>query len=301
MRILSLLPATTEIVCALGRRASLVGRSHECDFPEDVRDLPSPSAPRLDPHAPSRAIDDRVTELLSRALSIYEIDPEKLRALAPDLIITQTLCAVCAASEDDVRAALETFPAPKPRLLSVSASSLEGVWRDIATIAQAIDAIPAGEALLASLRQRVEALSEAARLLPKRRVACIEWIDPLMSAGNWVPELVARAGGENLFGHAGEGSPWCSWESITAADPEVLLVFPCGFDLARGLDETRALCGLPGWSGLRAVQEKRVYVIDGNQYLNRPGPRLVESLEIIAEALHPEHFSFQHPGWAPFF
>lgn len=296
MRVVSLLPASTEIVCALGAEPLLVGRSHECDYPGTVRGLPSLTTPRLDPHAPSRVIEDRVQELLSRALSIYEVDAGLLRELAPDIIITQTHCEVCAASTADVEAALRDWIGPRPRLVSLSPGSLSEVWEDVRRVAEALGRAPAGEALLGSLRARQEAVIAATRGRPRPRVACIEWLDPLMAAGNWIPTLVEQAGGACLFGQEGAHSPWITWEALQAADPEVLAIFPCGFDLARTRQEIGALTGLPGWGRLRAVENRRAYLIDGNQYLNRPGPRLVDSLEILASICHPGVVEGAYPG-----
>ncbi len=301
-RVVSLIASATEIVCALGAEASLVGRSHECDWPPSVRHLPAVSRPAFATGGSSRAVDAALKERLRRALSIYEVDAGLLKALRPDVILTQTQCEVCAVSPADVeRAACELAEHPA-RIVALEPNGLGDVWADIARVAAALGVAARGAALVARLRARVEAIERRAASVPERpRVAVVEWIEPLMAAGNWMPELVAAAGGVNLFGTAGKHSPWMTWESLAAADPDLILVSPCGFDLERTRAEMPALAGRAGWPGLRAVSSQRVYLADGNAYFHRPGPRLVESLEILAEVLHPDVFTFGHrgEGWVP--
>jgi iron complex transport system substrate-binding protein len=291
-------------VCALGQEASLVGRSHECDWPPGVRRLPAVSRPAFPTAGGSRAVDLAVKERLRRALSIYDVDAELLRRLAPDLIITQTQCEVCAVSPADVERAVCEWTERPGRILALEPNGLDDVWADIRRVAGALGVAAAGEALVAGLRERVGAIGRRAAALDGRpRVAVIEWIDPLMAAGNWMPELVAIVGGTNLFGEARRHSPWMTWDALVASDPDVILVSPCGFDLARTRSEMGPLTGAPGWHDLRAVRTGRVYLADGNAYFHRPGPRLVESLEILAETLHPGGFAFGHEGrgWVNFF
>jgi iron complex transport system substrate-binding protein len=297
-RIASLLASATEIVCALGARDRLVARSHECDFPPDVASLPVVTAPKLDTSRPSAAIDRDVKALLERALSVYKVEAERLRDLAPEIIVTQTQCEVCAVSENDVVAALATWTGERPRIVSLVPDALADVFSDIERVAAAIGREAAGAALTATMRRRMDAVSERARFLPRRRVACIEWIEPLMAAGNWMPELVVMAGGENLFGEAGRHSPWLTMEALAASDPDVIIVLPCGFDIARSRQEMPVLAARPAWQALRAVRQDQVWLVDGNQYFNRPGPRLADSLEILAEILHPQAFRFGHEGTA---
>ena len=301
MKIASLIASATEIVCALGFEEDLVARSHECDYPPSVGRLPAITAPRLATDGTSYEIDQRVKAILAEALSVYRVDAEALRALAPDVIVTQTQCEVCAVSLRDVEEALGAFRderagAPRPRVVSLEPSCLADVWRDILRVAEALGAPERGQALVDRSRARLEQLEARARDLARPTVACIEWIDPLMAAGNWVPELVALVGGTNLFGEAGRHSPWMTFEELEARDPEVVVVLPCGFDLERTRAEMPALERRPGWARLRAVRSGRVHPVDGNQYLNRPGPRLVESAEILAEILHPKTFDFGHRG-----
>ena len=302
-RIASLLPSTTEIVCALGLGADLVGRSHECDFPPEVAALPALTEPKLDARAGSRAIDDRVKQLVREGLSVYRVDAERLRALAPSVVLTQEQCDVCAASPKDVEAALCAWTGARPRIISLAPQTLGDVWGDLVTVATALGIPERGDALAHELAYRITHVSEQAlRIRSQPRVAAIEWIEPLMAAGNWMPELVALAGGTNLFGETGQHSSWLEWEALRAADPDVIVVLPCGFDLARTRREMEPLASQPGFCELRAVRAGRVFLTDGNQYFNRPGPRLVESLEILAEILHPDVFSAKHfgTGWEPY-
>jgi iron complex transport system substrate-binding protein len=280
MRIVSLLPSATETVCALGARAQLVGRSHECDFPPGVESLPAISSPRLDPRGSGREIHDRVEELVSRGLSIYEIDAERLRALSPDVVLTQTLCAVCAATPADLEAALCAWTGAAPRILSLAPLSLDDVLHDVTRIGDAIGLAERGEALAAELSARIESLTDlGASAATRPRVAALEWLDPLIAGGNWMPELIERAGGISLFGKAGEHSPRLDWAELETADPDVVLVMPCGFGLAQARAELEREPRL---------QRFHTAVLDGNQYFNRPGPRIVESLEILLGVLHPE-------------
>lgn len=296
-RTASLLASATEIVAALGALDLLVARSHECDFPPNVARLPMVTAPQIDTTRPSGAIDRDVKALLARALSIYRVDGERLRDLAPDLIITQTQCEVCAVTPADVEAALAAWTGSRPSILSLTPNALADIFADIERVAAALGRPERGTALVAQLRARLAAIANAAADLTTRpRVACIEWIDPLMAAGNWIPELVAMAGGVNLFGAAGRHSPWLTWDELVAADPDIILVLPCGFDIARSRQELPVLTRRPEWRALRAVRDDHIFLCDGNQYFNRPGPRVAESLEILAEILHPAQFRFGHDG-----
>jgi iron complex transport system substrate-binding protein len=301
-RIASLLPSATEIACALGCADQLVGRSHECDHPATVANLPVLTAPKLDAGADSRAIDDRVRQLVSEGLSVYRVDAERLRALQPTLILTQDHCEVCAASPRDLDDALSGWMDPPPRVISLDATSLGDVWRDIASVAEALGCAGRGRELNRSLATRISEVAERSQALrPRPSVACLEWIDPLMAAGNWMPELVTLAGGRPLLAEGGRLSPWISLGDLAASDPDVIVMLPCGFDLKRTRQEMSALTGRAGWQTLRAVREGRVHLTDGNAYFNRPGPRLVESLEILAEILQPEPAAAKHlgTGWQP--
>jgi len=301
-RVVSLLPSSTEIVHALGLSERLVGRSHECDHPPELAQLPVLTEPKLDAEAPSAEIDARVKQLVSEGLSIYRVDAEALRRVEPTVILTQTQCEVCAASASDVEAALAGWVGHRPRVVSLEPKTLGDVWQDMQRVADALGEPARGSELAAALADRVTATAERSqRIRARPSVACIEWLDPLMVAGNWVPELVTLAGGRNLLGRSGAHSPWLELAELTAADPDVIVALPCGFDLARTRAELPPLAGHPEWQALRAVREDRVYLTDGNQYFNRPGPRLVDSLEILAEILHPGEFAPAHrgTGWEP--
>ena len=307
-RVVSLIASSTEIVCSLGFEHRLVGRSHECDFPQSVQRLPVCTAPKLNPEASSQAIDQQVKRILRDGLSVYRVDANRLKQLQPDLILTQTQCEVCAVSLRDVEQALCEWlgsghgEAPRPRVVSLEPNALADVWADVRRVAEAMGAPERGAELVGRLQQRMAAIAEKARTLAARpSAACIEWIEPLMAAGNWMPELVQMAGGVNLFGEAGRHSPWMSWGQLQEADPQVIVVLPCGFDIQRSRQEIPVLTGKPDWAQLQAVRNRRVYLTDGNQFFNRPGPRLAESLEILAEVLHPAvfHFGHQGTGWQP--
>lgn len=300
-RIVSLLPSATEIVCVLGCGHQLVGRSHECDFPEEVRRLPVCTGAKIDATAGSGAIDREVKGLLEQSLSLYRVDIARLKELRPDFILTQAQCEVCAVNLPEVERALAGWTAARPQLLSLSPQRLADVWEDMRRVAQALGVADGGRDVLRGLKTRcVDVIEKACGAGRRPTVACIEWIDPLMAAGNWVPELVELAGGANLFGEAGRHSPWMSWEQLVEADPEVIVVMPCGFDLPRTRLELAGLSRKPEWPGLRAVKTGRVFPTDGSQFFNRPGPRLVDSLEILAELFHPEIFAPKHAGdgWA---
>jgi len=287
-RIVSLIASATEIVHALGQFDSLVGRSHECDYPDGVTKLPVCTRPMIDITGDSREIDRLVKNRLRDALSVYEVFPEVLERLQPTHIITQTQCEVCAVSLKDVETALAGGIASAPQVVPLNPNSLADVWGDIRRVARSLGIVEKDESVIGALRARMSAIScQALEHRERPTVACIEWIEPLMAAGNWVPELVELAGGVNLFGEAGKHSPWMSWDQLVEADPEVIVIMPCGWDQARTETEMHWLTGRPDWSRLRAVRSRRVHIVDGNQYFNRPGPRLVESLEILSGLLHP--------------
>jgi len=298
-RIISLLPSATEIVCSLGFQADLVGRSHECDFPVGLERLPVLTSPSFPVSGTSLAIDREVKSLLERGLSLYRVDTEALKALRPDFIVTQSQCEVCAVSESELSKALSDWVGNPAQIISLQPNFLSDVWQDLLRVARTLSVPEKGEALVSRLMAKLKALTESLPDTFRRpKVACIEWFDPLMAAGNWVPELVGMAGGENCFGKAGEHSPWLRWEDLSSADPEFLVLMPCGFSIERSRSAYAELEANPMWASLTAVKRGRVFVVDGNQYFNRPGPRLVESTEILAEILHPERFDFGHRGIA---
>lgn len=272
----------------MGQLDNLVGRSHECDFPAGVATLPVCTRPRIPVSGDSREIDDLVKNQLRDAASVYEVFAEVLEELQPSHILTQTQCEVCAVSLKDLEQAMAAGLSISPRVVPLHPNSLADVWDDIRRVAESLGIAERGESTIASLQARMRAISDRTQTTQaKPRVACIEWLEPLMAAGNWVPELVEMAGGVNLFGEAGKHSPWMSWRQLVDADPDVIVVMPCGWDAARTAPEMHWLSDRPEWPKLRAVQNKRVHLTDGNQFFNRPGPRLVESLEILAGLLNP--------------
>jgi iron complex transport system substrate-binding protein len=298
-RIVSLIASASEIVASLGLSQDQVGRSHECDFPPEILALPICTAPAFRIDGSSAEIDQRVKERVANALSVYEVSREMLEALQPTHVITQTQCRVCAVSLEDVERALTGWVSSRPKLVALEPNSLADIWSDIRRVAVACGVADHGEQVVADLRSNMQAISARAIAIGRRsRVACIEWHEPLMAAGNWVPELVEMAGAQNLFGQAGAHSPWMDWRQLADADPDVIVTMPCGFDLERTGSEMYWLTGRPEWSKLRAVQNDQVYLADGNQYFNRPGPRIVESLQILAEILHPESFEPKLKGAA---
>ncbi|GAC1589613.1 MAG: cobalamin-binding protein [Ktedonobacteraceae bacterium] len=301
MRIVSLLASATEMIAALGCLDQLVGRSHECDFPPQVLQLPLVSTVQINTETSSSEIDGQIKQLAHtkdttqdnalKALSIYRIDVALLQELQPDVIFTQTQCDVCAVSERDVIEALQQLTGLQPRIVSLSPYRLTDVWEDVVRVGKALERREQAEELVQQYKQRLERLQEASAKLHKNkkpRVAILEWLDPLMAAGNWTPELVTYAGGESLFGEVGIHSPWLTWEELHKANPDVIVLAPCGFSLERTLVDVPLLQKNPLWQLLQAVQNGRVYAIDGNYYLNRSGPRLVESAELLARVFWGE-------------
>ncbi|MDQ6700805.1 MAG: ABC transporter substrate-binding protein [Acidobacteriota bacterium] len=290
-RIVSLIAGATEIVAALGQLRNLVGRSHECDFPPEVQALPVCTKPRIDVSADSREIDAQIRGMVAQALSIYDVFDEVLDRLQPTHIITQTQCEVCAVSLRDLQKSIASRLRSEPRIVSLQPNSLEDIWEDFRRVARSLD-IDA-EPVIAHLRSKMERISEKALASPHRpRVACVEWMEPLMAAGNWTPELVGMAGGVNLFGEPGRHSPWMAWRELVESRPDITIAMPCGFDLARTQEEIHWLTRNPAFADLTG----KLYLADGNQFFNRSGPRVVEALEILAEITHPEIFTADRRG-----
>ncbi|SFI55444.1 cobalamin-binding protein [Planctomicrobium piriforme] len=286
-RIVSLIASGTEIVAALGFGDELVGRSHECDFPTWVERLPPCSEPRIDIHASSGEIDRQVRATVTDAISVYRVFTDELNRLQPTHIVTQSQCEVCAVSLKDVRQAVCELVGSQPEIIALEPMDLKDIWNDIQMTAAALDAPERGTALVADCLARLEHVRSSVAGRPGTpTVVCLEWLEPLMSAGNWVPELVELAGGEPVLCEAGKHSPYFTWKDLVAADPGVIAIMPCGFDIPRTISELGVLFDRPEWYELRAVRQGRVYITDGNQYFNRPGPRVVESAEILAELLH---------------
>ena len=295
-RILSLLPGATEIVCALGAGDSLVGISHECDYPPAIAHLPRVSASAVDSTASSRDIDAAVRGVSESGLPLFSLAAEDIVRLAPTLIITQSLCEVCAVSDGDVRD-IAHLVSPPPVILPMTGTTLDGVWADISAIGAALGRIEQSRALLESLAARMRVVHETlkAARAPRPRVAVIEWLDPLFVAGHWTPELVRRAGGIDVVAEAGAHSVQTTVQQIRAADPEVLIFAPCGFDVERAEREAGAL--LESDAGAWA-REREAWALDGNALTSRPGPRLVDAIEVMASILAPGLFDVPDAGSA---
>lgn len=296
-KIISLLPSATEIVCALGLEANLVGRSHECDFPESVKILPVCSEANFADNLSSSEIDIKVKEILSEALSIYTVKREVIKELKPNVVITQDQCEVCAVSLKEVEEALENYLDKESHIVTLQPNKLDDIFGDIKTLAKALDVENAGDVLIEDLQERVDIVRHKLKYVEARpTVACIEWLEPLMVSGNWIPEMVSIAGGSSILAEEGKHSPFVQWNDIRLADPDVMVVMPCGFSIERTMKEMNLLLELPGFAELSAVKNNRLYIADGNQYFNRPGPRIVDSLEIMAEIIHPKLFNFGYEG-----
>ena len=277
--IVTLLPAATEIVCALGLRERLVGRSHECDHPAGVEALPALTRARVDSSAASGGIDRQVRDLLAAGGPLYDVDEELLAALAPEVVVTQEACAVCAVSFDQVAACMARAGGGST-IVSLGAQRLDDVLHDVGRVARACGVEREGERVEAELRRRLRGASAVETARPRPRVAVIEWLDPPMLAGHWVPDVIEAAGGVALGPPAGAPSAYATWDEIAALRPDVVVVAPCGFDLARAERESEHFA-----DRLRAIAPRRL-VLDGNAYLTRPGPRLVDAVEILAAFLH---------------
>ena len=235
--------------------------------------------------------------IVAQGLSVYRVDVERLRELEPDLILTQTQCAVCAVTPRDLEEALCTWVGTEPAILSLEPNNLDDVWNDIRRVGHALGVSQRANELIASLTQRLADIRERTSAIKTRpRVAAIEWLGPLMAGGNWMPELIEIAGGRSLFAQGGEHSTWLDWPALVEADPEFILLLPCGFTIPQTIADLDLLTQNPAWPKLRATRSGKVYLIDGHHFFNRPGPRLVESAEIVAEILHPDHFDFGHRG-----
>jgi iron complex transport system substrate-binding protein len=302
-RVISLLPAATEIVCALGLESKLVGRSHECDYPESVKQLPVCSYDRIGANLSSLEINQKVKQLLTNALSVYEVNSEMIEQLSPDVVITQDQCAACAVSLPEVQQALSAKLQKPAQIISLQPESLDGIFDNIREVAGALNAVDAGHELLEELQERVDIIRHKLRFIEKKpTIACIEWLNPLMTSGNWVPELVTIAGGTPVLSEAGKHSPYIDWEDLREQDPEVIVVMSCGFSVERTLKEVNTLLQLVGFADLQAIKNKRFYIADGNQYFNRPSPRIVDSIEILAEIINPKQFIFGYEGegWIKF-
>jgi iron complex transport system substrate-binding protein len=290
MRIVSLLPAATEIVAALGAGESLVGVTHECDHPAWVRGLPRVTASAVPVHASPGVVDAAVRQLVASAAPVFTLDEALISALAPDVLLTQALCDVCAVSERDVCALAERLSvgAIERRVATLGGTSLAGVCDDVRAVAAAIGRVEAGERLIAELERRLAAVAEGLTADDRRpRVAVVEWTDPVFLAGHWGPEMVRLAGGVDVLGTEGAHSTTVPLATLAATDPEIVLIAPCGYELTRAASEARALVDTDEW---RWLAGRELWAIDANAVLSRPGPRLVDGVELLAAIFHPTRF-----------
>jgi iron complex transport system substrate-binding protein len=288
VRVVSFLPSATEIVAALGHLDAIVGVSHECDFPPDVRSRDVVTSSSVDSKAAPGEIDVQVREFVDAGRPLYDVREDRVRALAPDVMVTQVVCDVCAVSESDVRA-LATRLSPRPEVVTLGATTLDGIFDDIRRVAKALGVAERAELLVERSQSRMREVHErlkAARA-PRPRVAVIEWTDPIFAAGHWVPEMVRRAGATDTLAEPGEHSTTRTMSQVREANPDVVLVAPCGFDLERASGDAERTLASKDWAWAR---EKQIWALDANSFLSRPGPRVVDGIELLAQVLHPTLF-----------
>ncbi len=302
MNIITLIPSATEIVACLGLMDRLVGTSHECDWPPTLPDLPKLTAPKLDISASSAEIDRCVKTLIEDALGVYHVDADQIKALAPDIIITQDQCEVCAVSAGELDKALRDWTDNTPQVISLSPQNLDDILDDIQRVAALLGVPERGIAFLLDAQKRIAAIREkAAQATTRPSIVFLEWIEPMMAGGNWMPELADYAHAETLLATAGAHSPYIDIKALIKADPDIIVATPCGFGLERTAKEMGPLLADKDFQSLKAVRNGQLYLADGNHYFNRPGPRIVESLECLAEMLHPDLFAPEMKGsvWRP--
>jgi iron complex transport system substrate-binding protein len=287
VRIVSLVPAGTEIAFALGAGGDVVAVTHDCDFPAAARKLPRVTRSTIAPGSDSLAIDAQVREAAERGESTFHLDAVALAAARPDVLLGQTLCAVCAVTVAQVPATID----PAPQIVPLDGDSLEGIFADVDRAGVALGRRDAAARLVADLRTRIAHVEWLVAGSPRPRIACLEWLAPLFNAGHWVPEQVAFAGGRDVLGEAGARSRELTLADVAAADPDIIVLMPCGFDAERAVVESRALAADPAWDRLRATRDGRVFAVDGNAYFSRPGPRVVDGIELLASLFHPDRSS----------
>lgn len=304
-KIVTLIPSATEIVAFLGEKEFIIGRSHECDYPKDLNQIIKLTSAKINVEGRSGEIHKQINTILENSLSVYKVDVKELKKLEPDLVITQAHCEVCAVSLAEVEEIVSKHLSEKTKIISLQPNTLGEVFDDIKKVAIGLNLDKVTiEGLIKPLKERVQNIQIKSSKQKQRTVACVEWIDPLMAAGNWIPELVKISGGEDIFGKSGKDSHWINFDEIKSYDPEIIIFLPCGYDIEKTRDEVENLfINEKKWSNLKAFKDKEIFVVDGNQFFNRPGPRLVESLEIFAEIIHPNLFDFNHQksGWINFF
>ena len=298
-RIVSLIPSCTEIICKLGFRKHLVGISHECDYPNSISGLPVLTKARLSTERTNIEINQSVTDLLQRGLSVYDVDASLLKSLSPDIIVTQAQCEACAVSLDQVQDIVSNWTLNQTEIISLEPNTLNEVWLGFDVIAKTMGAPESSSILKSEINENFKLLKNKLKGTDQPTVLCIEWIEPIMAAANWVPELVGLAGGKNVISVSGTDSNFCSWDEIKKTNPGIIIIMPCGFGIKRTLEDIHYLQNRKGWKELKAAKENKVFVVDGNQYFNRPGPRLLDSAEILAEIFHSDYFErkFSEEVW----
>ncbi len=304
-KVVTLIPSATEIVAFLGKKKSLIGRSHECDYPEGLNNISKLTSPKIKIDGKSGEINKEIKSILENSLSVYKVDTEKLKDLDPDFIITQAHCEACAVNFSEVKNIVNNHLKKKVKIISLKPNTLGDVLNDIRKVAKELNINnKIKNKLIGNLESRlknIENLTSVQKIKPT--VACIEWIDPLMAAGNWIPEMVTIAGGRDVLGKSGKNSYWIEFKKIKNYDPDIIIFLPCGFNIKKTKNELNDCIKKDrSWKFLKAFKEKKLFIADGNQFFNRPGPRLIESVEILAEIIHPKVFNFEHKkkGWIKF-
>ncbi len=292
MKIVSLLPSSTEIVCQLGLSDKLVGISHECDHPTSIAHLPRLTSSRVDYSGKSDSIHQSVMELLKTSVSVYDLNMELLAELNPDFIITQDLCDVCAVSFDQVQAACNDYLDSNAKIISLKPKTLENIWSDIDHVAKELNVVSAGSNFKVQANQRIESIQNKIKQaqVPRKQIITIEWLDPIMAGGMWVPEMIEIAGGEALLVKEGDLALTLDYSALEKIDPEVVVIKPCGFKLDQTIRELDVIRENIPWKNWRAYKNNKMFLVDGNAYFNRPGPRIVDSIEILAYCAFPELF-----------
>ena len=301
-KIVTLIPSATEIVAFLGQKNSIIGRSHECDYPHDLDHVTKLTSPKINVDGTSREIDNQINTILENSLSVYKVNVPKLKELNPDYIITQAHCEVCAVSLSEVEDIVSKNLNKNTKIISLQPNTLKDVFDDIKRVAKALNIEnKKNNDMIKNLSERLETIKKlSSKSKKKPSIACIEWIDPLMMAGNWIPEMVEIAGGINILGKTGKDSHWIKFNEIAKEDPEMIIFLPCGFNIEKTKNELdNFLKKNNDWQSLKSYKNKKFFIADGTQFFNRPGPRLIESLEIFAEIMHPNLFNFYHKeiGW----
>ena len=305
-KIVTLIPSATEIVAFLGQKNSIIGRSHECDYPIGLSHVAKLTSPKINVEGTSKEIDKQINTILENSLSVYKVDVTKLKELNPDYIITQAHCEVCAVSFSEVETIVSENLNKNTKIISLQPNTLNDVFDDIKRVAKELNIENAiNNKIIENLNKRIEKIRElSSKQKIKPSVACVEWIDPLMMAGNWIPEMVDLAGGINILGKSGKDSHWTKFQEIAKKNPEIIIFLPCGFNIEKTKNELNSfLKENKDWQSLKAFKNRKFFIADGNQFFNRPGPRLVESLEIFAEIIHPGLFDFNHKkvNWINFY